>query len=194
MQCDGSHDVPRLPGARGRVALLALQVMLALLVLHGCASVAPTASTASTASTAPDAAKAGAPPAPPRAAALAVERQWLQSWFAGTPVRIEQRSEAAFSVEVPREFSFDAGGSLVKPALAAVLDKLAQSLQRKPDLRVELLAAPGDGSGPSPLAQQRADNVRKHLVARGVPAQRLAAAGVADAAAVQLRIGLTPTP
>ena len=47
--------------------------------------------------------------------ALAVERQWLQSWFKGTPVRIEQRSESAFSIEVPRDFCFDAGRSAVKP-------------------------------------------------------------------------------
>lgn len=157
--------------------------LLALLVLHGCTSMAPPSAPP------PAVPKAGAPPAP-RPAALAVERQWLQSWFKDTPVRIEQRSEAAFTVEVPREFCFEPGRSEVRPALGAVLDKLAQSLLRKPELHVELLAAPGDGAGMSPLARQRADNVRKDLMARGVSAQRLAEPTLATQAAVQLRIGL----
>lgn len=130
------------------------------------------------------------PAAAPRPAALAVERQWLQSWFAGTPVRIEQRSERVFGVEVPREFCFDAGRSEIKPPLAAVLDKLARSLQRKPELRVELLAAPGDAAGSPALALRRAGNVRQHLMSRGVAEPRLAPPGEAGAAAVQLRIGL----
>lgn len=135
-------------------------------------------------------------PAPPmvtpaqRQSAVAIERQWLQSWFEGTPVRIEQRSESSFSVDVPREFCFEAGRSEVKPALAAVLDKLAQSLQRKPALRVQLLAAPGDAAAAPTLAQQRAVNVRKHLLARGVSSEQLSAATVTQAAAVQLRVGL----
>jgi outer membrane protein OmpA-like peptidoglycan-associated protein len=155
----------------------------ALLVLHGCATVTPSAPAP------PAAPKPSAPPAP-RPAALAVERQWLQSWFKGTPVRIEQRSESAFSVEVPRDYCFDAGRSEVKPPLAAVLDKLAQSLHRKPEARVDLLAAPGDAAGASALARQRGDNVRKHLMARGVSSQQLAAPSATDVAAVQLRIGL----
>jgi len=157
----------------------------ALLVLHGCASVTPSAPEPPAA----PAPKPSAPPAP-RPAALAVERQWLQSWFKGTPVRIEQRSAAAFSIEVPRDYCFDAGSSAVKPPLAAVLDKLAQSLQRKPEARIDLLAVPGDATGAAPLVQQRGDSVRKHLVARGVSSQRLAAPSAADADAVQLRVGL----
>jgi outer membrane protein OmpA-like peptidoglycan-associated protein len=157
--------------------------LLALLVLHGCASVSPRAPE-------PAAPKPSAPAAP-RPAALAVERQWLQSWFKGTPVRIEQRSEAAFSIEVPREYCFDAGSSVVKPPLAAVLDKLAQSLQRKPEARVQLLAAPADATSSAALVQQRGDSLRKHLIAQGVSSQRLAAPSATDMAAVQLRIGLT---
>ena len=157
--------------------------LVTLLVLHGCSTVTPSVP-------APAAApKPSAPPAP-RPAALAVERQWLQSWFKGTPVRIEQRSESVFTIDVPRDYCFDAGGSAIKPPLAAVLDKLAQSLQRKPEVRVELLAAPADAAGASALAQQRGDSVRRHLVARGVSSQQLAAPSVTDAAAVQLRIGL----
>jgi outer membrane protein OmpA-like peptidoglycan-associated protein len=130
------------------------------------------------------------PAAPaPKPSSLAVERQWLQSWFEGTPVRIVQRSEAAFTVDVPRDYCFDAGRSAIKPPLAAVLDKLAQSLQRKQAARVELLAAPGDAAAASALAQQRADNVRKHLIARGVSSEQLGPPTTTSVAAVQLRIG-----
>ena len=158
-----------------------------LLLMHGCASV--TTSAPETATTP----KPAAPPAP-RPAALVIERQWLQSWFKGTPVRIEQRSESAFSIEVPREYCFDPGRSAVQPPLAAVLDKLAQSLQRKPETRIERIAAPGDvagnAAGHAALAQQRGDSVRKYLSARGVSSQRLAAPSATGEAALQLQIVL----
>ena len=161
-----------------------LSIVLAALLLHGCASVAPTAPEP------PPAREAPAVPAPPRPGALAVERQWLQSWFKGTPVRIEQRSTSAFEIEVPLAYCFGAGRSEIEPPLAAVLDKLAQSLQRKPEMRVDTLAAPGDAAGPPALAQQRADSVRKHLLARGVSSRRLSAPSATPAPAVQLRVGL----
>jgi outer membrane protein OmpA-like peptidoglycan-associated protein len=153
-----------------------------LMLLHGCAGPGPGAL-----ETPPPSPK---PAAPVRPAAVAVERQWLQSWFKDTPVRIEQRSASAFQIEVPREFCFDIGRSEIKPPLAAVLDKLAQSLQRKPELRVEQLAAPADVAMAPALAQQRAENVRRQLLERGVSSSRLAAPGVAPVPALQLRIGL----
>jgi outer membrane protein OmpA-like peptidoglycan-associated protein len=155
-----------------------------LLAVQGCAT--PPGGSAATSSQPPAARDTAAA----RPSGLAVERQWLQSWFKGTPVRIEALGADAISIEVPREFSFDAGRSVVKPPLAAVLDKLAQSLQRKPAARVELLAAPGDAEAASPLALQRAGNVRKHLFARGVTLEQLGPPTATPVAAVQLRIGL----
>lgn len=92
------------------------------------------------------------------------------------------------SVEVPREFSFDAGRSAVKPPLAAVLDKVAESLRRNGWARRPLVAAPADSAGTSPLAQQRAEQVRKYLISRRVPAARLRSPTATKAAAVQLRM------
>jgi outer membrane protein OmpA-like peptidoglycan-associated protein len=152
-----------------------------LLALPGC-STTPT-NPAPTAPSAPT-------PTPRASGGLTVERQWLQSWFAGTPVRIQARGDDTFSIEVPRDFCFDPGRSAVKPPLAAVLDKLAQSLQRKPTARVELLAAPGDADGAAALALQRAGNVRKHLVARGASPEQLGPPSAATLDAVQLRVGL----
>ncbi len=125
-----------------------------------------------------------------RDSSLAVERQWLQSWFSGTPVLIVQRNDGPLSVDIPLEFCFDAGRSSVKPPLAAVLDKVAESVRRMPQARLQLVAAPGDTAATSPLAQQRATQVRKHLLSRGVPVAQLGPPTATTAAAVQLRLDL----
>jgi outer membrane protein OmpA-like peptidoglycan-associated protein len=154
-------------------------LLAAALAVCGCSSVAPP--------------KTPAPTTPEQrtalAATLAIERQWLDSWFRGTPVRIVQRDDGVLAVDVPSEFCFDRGSSRVKPALAAVLDKVAESLRRRPQARLALLAAPDDRAGATTLALQRATRVQEHLRDRGVPAARLGPPTTTSAAAVQLRIG-----
>jgi outer membrane protein OmpA-like peptidoglycan-associated protein len=169
-----------------RHAMRSLLVTFSLAVLAACTSVAPSGP-------APEPAPAQAPPTPDQRAALpaqlAVEQKWLSSWFKGTPVRIRQLDDGALTIEVPREFCFDPGRSTVKPALAAVLDKTAESLRRLPQAEVALIAAPADASGnAAPLAVQRATQVREHLRTRGVQTARLGKPAVASIAAVQLRI------
>ena len=93
------------------------------------------------------------------ASTLAVERQWLASWFKGTPVVVAQRQDGAVVVDVPREFCFDPGHDTVKPALAAVLDKVTQSLRRTPTAELHLIAAPSDSNGSATLGVQRATRV-----------------------------------
>ena len=122
------------------------------------------------------------------ASALTVERQWLGSWFKGTPVAIGQRNDGAVTIDVPREFCFERGQSSVKPALAAVLDKVAESLRRVPQAGLPLLAAPDDAIGTTPLALQRAARMQEQLRSRGVPAIRLGKPSATSAAAVQLRM------
>ncbi len=126
------------------------------------------------------------------ASALTVERQWLGSWFKGTPVAIAQRNDGAVTIDVPREFCFDRGQSTLKPALAAVLDKLAESLRRVPRAGLPLLAAPDDVKGITPLALQRAARIQDHLRSRGVPAVRLGKPAATTVAAVQLRMEAAP--
>lgn len=153
------------------------------LLLAGCASTPPP-------SQAP--ARPEAPAA--RAAPLEVERQWLQSWFEGTPVAIATAADGSLAVTVPREFCFERGQHAVKPALAAVLDKVAESLRRQRQVQLALVAAPADGAGgaaaDAALSQRRAAAVRQHLRGRGVPEARLAAATASAAPAVQLRLVL----
>ena len=170
-----------------------------LLALAGCAGVGPPTPTMPVPpplSTAMPPAPAQAPLSPEQrtatAAALSVEQQWLSSWFRGTPVRIAQRDDGTLTVDVPREFSFDPGRSVVKPALAAVLDKVAESLRRRPMSRLTSLAAPDDRPQTSPLAVERAVQVHRYLRQRGVPAARLGEPSATSAATVQLRIGPSP--
>lgn len=128
----------------------------------------------------------------PRTPPLVVERQWLQSWFTGTPVRIVQQGSGPVAIEVPQAFCFDGGRSSVKPPLAAVLDKLALSLRRTPTARLQLLAAPGDGpAATAELALQRAAQMRSHLLSRGVHAGQLGPPTATKVAAAQLRMELT---
>src|SRR5947209_13440225 len=176
---------------------------LVVVALGACSSaaVAPPPSPASTsaspgpiaAAPAPASAPASAPPtlAQQRTAAastLAVERQWLASWFKGTPVVVAQRPDGAVTIDVPRQFCFEPGRDAVKPALAAVLDKVAESVRRTAVAEVRYIAAPGDAGGAAALAAQRAARVHDYLRKKGVPAARLAEPSPATGAAVQIRL------
>ena len=183
-------------------------LVLALL-LGACASVAPpplpppapvrapppAGSPTEAAPAAPAPAAQTPPPiASPRTAVaegLAIEQRWLQEWFRGTPVRIALRSDGVLAVDVPREFCFDSGSSQLKPALAAVLDKVAESLKRRSGTQLSRLSAPADVAGnaaATALAVQRAAAVQRHLRQRGIASARLGEAVAEGTAAVQLRI------
>lgn len=157
-------------------------LVLTALGLQACAS-RPSNPETRTASPPPARPAPARPPSP-----LAAERQWLQSWFRGTPVQVSQSGSGALAVDVPREHSFEPGRHQVKPALGAVLDKLAESLRRLPRARVVQVAAPADADGGTALAQQRAHQVRLHLLARGIAPTRLNAGSVSAGSGVQLRV------
>jgi outer membrane protein OmpA-like peptidoglycan-associated protein len=179
------HDA----AARRRQVLL-YAALAGVTALAGCATVGAPPPPPPPAPGMPPPAPVDSPPA--AATPLAIERQWLQQWFEGTPVHIEQAADGTLTVDVPLEFSFDTGRSTVKPALAAVLDKVAQSLRRVQRAKVVLVAAPQDvGAAPSAasaLGLQRAGAVRRHLTMRGIPNSRMVAPSVAAPATVPLRI------
>lgn len=119
---------------------------------------------------------------------LAIEQRGLDDWFRGTPVVIALDGNQALRVEIPLAHSFDTGRSQVKPALAAVLDRVADSLRRQPATRVTI-AAPGDHNGTATLATSRIGRIRDHLVASGVARTRVTSVGAARTGApVRLRI------
>ena len=157
----------------------AIAVVWLVLLLQACGTPAP-----------PQQAPPAAPPSAAKPGVLEVERQWLQSWFAGTPVAIRLGTDGALAVEVPRDFCFDAAHSAVKPPLAAVLDKVAESLRRRRQLRLTLLAAPDDPQPNAGLARQRGLQVRAHLQGRGVAETRLAAPTAAGGAVLRIKLEL----
>lgn len=132
-----------------------------------------------------------AAPARPADAALAAEQRWLGQLFAGTPVQIALQRDGQLGVEVPLDFSFDAGSARVKPPLAKVLDYVAQSATRQTSARLHV-AAPADARGAGALALRRAAAVRAYLVGRGVSPQRFSEPAAAERANVVLR--LEPPP
>jgi outer membrane protein OmpA-like peptidoglycan-associated protein len=166
-----------------RLALVQLPWLLA-----ACASSGPPAGTA-----APPRGSSAPPPAPP-AAALAAEQKWLRSWFDGTPVRIDQQSDGSLLVEVPRDFCFDAGRSRVKPPLAAVLAKVAESLRRQPRALLALVATPDEPAGGRALATERATQVRRALSEKGVPLAQLGRDHSVGGEAVRLHIAMPAPP
>jgi outer membrane protein OmpA-like peptidoglycan-associated protein len=130
-------------------------------------------------------------PATPAATPLVTEQRYFEEWFRGTPVVIAalpQATQPTLQLDVPLAHSFEAGKADIKPALAAVLERVAESLRRQVGARVSV-AAPADPGGQAGLAQQRAERVREHLVSRRIAAPRIALAGAARAGApLQLRM------
>jgi outer membrane protein OmpA-like peptidoglycan-associated protein len=170
-----------------RLAPLAL-ALLTLVV--GCA--APTTRQTGTGAESAPAAPSTRPEPP--VSPLVVEKRWLDEWFHGTPVVIALHGDSALHVEVPLAHSFAAGSSTIKPALAAVLDRVATSLRRQAGTRVSI-AAPADSGGAAAQASNRTQQVRDHLVARGVPGARITSLGIVRAGEpVQLQIVVAAQP
>ena len=149
--------------------------LLLLALIAGCAS--PPAAPPGPAPVSPGgAAPTPSRPLPPTVSPLVSEQRWLDEWFRGTPVVIAMSDINTLTVEVPLANAFEPGASSVKPALAAVLDRVATSLRRQPSMRVSIAAPSDAASANAALASARAEQVRSHLVSRGVPATRMAAA------------------
>lgn len=196
LRCPTSKTVKTL-ALRHASQALTLLTLLALLV--GCATPAPAprpgapVGTESGPGSAPAPAGPAARPTPQAPSPLVAEQRWLDEWFRGTPVAITLSDVNTLVVEVPLANSFGIGSSNLKPALAAVLDRVATSLRRQPALRVSVAAPPDAAAGGAALAAARAQQVRGHLVSRGVPATRMAAVGSARVGApVQLRLLAAP--
>jgi outer membrane protein OmpA-like peptidoglycan-associated protein len=155
--------------------VLVLAASLTALLLAGCASTTAPPTAGRTTSPAPTVPQA-APPV------LAAEKHWLEELFRDTPVTVSAAPDAGVRVEVPLKYAFDTGKDAVKPPLAAVLDKVAVSLHRQPRAQLRVSAPAG----------VRAENVRREMLKRGVPASRIAPL-VARGDAVELQLWV-PSP
>jgi outer membrane protein OmpA-like peptidoglycan-associated protein len=126
----------------------------------------------------------GSVPATP----LATEQRFLEDWFRGTPVVIASRPPSLLQVDVPLAHSFDSGKADIKPALNAVLDRVAQSMRRRAGARI-LVLVPADSRGSAELAQARAERVRDNLGSKGIAATLVELSeSPAASGPVQLRI------
>ena len=86
---------------------------------------------------------------------------------------VETTDDGRLRVAVPLEFSFERRRSAVRPALAAVLDRVAPGLRETPAFVLRIGAPADEGGGGGNLAQDRAAAVRDYLVAKGVPRPRI---------------------
>lgn len=133
-------------------------------------------------------------PAPPPPSPLATEQRFLDDWFRGTPVVIAAQAPAGLTVDVPLANSFEVGKSEVRPALNAVLERVAQSLRRQIGARIAI-SAPTDANGAPALAAARAQRVREALIAKQVAAPRITLAETGrPGGPLQLRVSLPPPP
>src|SRR5437899_7062291 len=83
----------------------------------------------------------GLPEEQPKVTLLSEQRR-LADLFRGTPVVFAMQPDGSLRVGVPLKYSFDDGQTVVKPPLAAVLDRVARS-QRTQKTRLHV-AAPTD--------------------------------------------------
>jgi outer membrane protein OmpA-like peptidoglycan-associated protein len=113
-----------------------------------------------------------APPPPPPE--LAPETRWLHEWFDGTPVTVAQDDQGLVHLRVPAAHAFSAGSPTPKPALKAVLDRVAQSLSRHPQAKVTVTVPTG--------VPAREAAVRKYLLGQGLAAWRISVQAGTDAA------------
>jgi outer membrane protein OmpA-like peptidoglycan-associated protein len=184
--------------------------LLTVLLMSACASTssppssgsgvftAPAPNAGSAGSTDPNATPRAPAPGTPPATPLATEQRFLEGWFRDTPVVIAAQPPMTLQLDVPLVNSFDAGKSDIKPALNAVLDRVAQSLLRQSAARIHV-NTPADANGNGGLAQSRAQRVREALGSKGIAATRVAFTEAAPRAGgpVQLRLtipasGTTP--
>lgn len=80
-----------------------------------------------------------------------------------------------------RTIEFEPGSAVLRAEGVRILDEMAAALLRLPGRRVELIGhtdALGDRAANVSLSVARAQAVKSHLVARGVPGERLATSGV----------------
>jgi len=124
---------------------------------------------------------------------LAIEKVRLTELFRGTPVAFGLLPDGSLRVDVPLQFSFDAGKAVVKAPLAAVLDRIASG-QRDELTRVLISAPPDAGGKVTVLSGERAASVRAYLMARNLAETRLALSPTASTAVVRIVVTDAPLP
>lgn len=98
----------------------------------------------------------------------------------GTGVEVTQTADNQLKLNVPSDVSFDTNSAQIKPNLAPVLDRFAQTLNANPGTTVRIIGhtdSTGNDTINDPLSVNRAASTRQYLAARGVDPARIAIDG-----------------
>jgi len=171
----------------------------AIVLVAGCQSTPPSKPGPSGAQVpqSPAQARQSPPNAATRAAStkanLAIEKLRLAELFRGTPVLFALQPDGSLRAEVPLHFSFDTGKTVVKPPLAAVLDRIATGQLN--EMTQVVVSAPNDpATKDATLVGGRSASVRDYLVARGLAATRIIVSASAGTGVVRIVVTDMPAP
>jgi len=98
----------------------------------------------------------------------------------GTGVQVTQTADNQLKLEIPSDISFDVNRADIKPNLAPVLDRFAQTLNENKGTKVRIVGhtdSTGSDAINDPLSVNRASSTRNYLASRGVDANRVAIDG-----------------
>lgn len=98
----------------------------------------------------------------------------------GTGIGVTQTADNQLKLDIPSDLSFDSGRYDIKPALHAVLDRFATTLNQNPVTTVRVVGHTdnvGSDAVNNPLSVNRAAATRDYLVSRGVAGNRIAIDG-----------------
>ena len=98
----------------------------------------------------------------------------------GTGINVSQTADNQLKLDIPSDLSFDSGRYDIKPALHAVLDRFATTLNQNPVTTVRVVGHTdnvGSDAVNNPLSVNRAAATRDYLVSRGVAGNRIAIDG-----------------
>jgi outer membrane protein OmpA-like peptidoglycan-associated protein len=173
-------------------------LLMTALLLAGCASRPASAPTPS--APVPSASATAAASAPVHVT-LASEQKRLAALFRDTPAVFVMQPDGSLRSAVPLRYCFERGSSVVKPALAAVVDRLAKS-QLQEASRFRVAAPPDPGTKPdtkldtkeTPLLRDRVAAVRDRLVSQGIAASRITLGGAAQVEGVEVFVTDAASP
>ena len=98
----------------------------------------------------------------------------------GTGIGVTQTADNQLKLDIPSDLSFDSGRYDIKPALHAVLDRFATTLNQNPVTTVRIIGHTdnaGSDAINNPLSVNRAAATRDYLVSRGVASNRISIDG-----------------
>ncbi|MEF9995792.1 MAG: OmpA family protein [Burkholderiaceae bacterium] len=104
------------------------------------------------------------------------QKREMEAATRGTGIEVTQTADNQLKLEVPSDVSFDVGRADIKPNLAPVLDRFAQTLRDNPSSTVRVIGhtdSTGSDAINNPLSVNRAASVRNYLEARGVNSGRI---------------------